>query len=431
MQVLGKDRAHAAQRMLSRPWCADPFLKEIILELVEKPLSVARLIANSHPIKELYGEFRAKATEPIKISKAIKDLAFAPQRYSSEAKVLARLCLTWDAVLGVLTSVPTIRGHTSPEGAACLQTLRFLTAERILQLGMLADSALELHRVVRALDSDSFVEAELPEELDLYKSILHKLFVEGLCLQIPGLTKLMIKYLDSPRSILVADVAKTIGGCDDSVKRACLTRMAAYTVVAESVMNSEFPSFELMASLRVFSVSDEAKSKRQCESGEQENCLKQLAQAVGVCPATLQFEFQHFYPIAAKFGKQGLRTFDAWKRAMETTSKNRLAHSNEALVPVLARLGAWTCSSSAVERGFGMALQAKQLGQGQDEHVSSEAMILVLQQDVLQGQSADEVDRKDLISRAKRVWASFCSRVRASGATKRKARWDKGIARTI
>ena len=118
------------------------------MQLVEKQHSVARLIANSPQIKELYSDFRSKATEPVKISKAIRDLAFAPQRYSSEAKVLARLVLTWDAVLGVLTSVPTIRGPRSSEGAACLDTLRFLDSEKVLQLGMLADSALELHQAV-------------------------------------------------------------------------------------------------------------------------------------------------------------------------------------------------------------------------------------------------------------------------------------------
>ena len=157
-----------------------------------------------------------------------------------------------------------MRGPRSPEGAACLETLRFLDNEKMLQLGMLADSALELHRVVKDLDSDNFDEAEFPAELDLYKQILNKLFVDGLCLTVPGMTKLMLGYLQQPRSVLVADVAKTLGGnAEDPVMRhQCLKRMAAYTVVAEAVMNGEFPSFELMGCFKVFSVSDEAKSKQ-------------------------------------------------------------------------------------------------------------------------------------------------------------------------
>ena len=400
------------------------------MQLVEKQHSVARLIANSPQIKELYSDFRSKATEPVKISKAIRDLAFAPQRYSSEAKVLARLVLTWDAVLGVLTSVPTIRGPRSSEGAACLDTLRFLDSEKVLQLGMLADSALELHRVVKALDSDDFDEAELPQELDLYKSILQKLFIDGLCLQIPGMTKLMLGYLEKPRNLLVADVAKTLGGTDAGTRRQCLRRMAACVAVAESVMDGEFPTFELMSSLRAFSVSDEVKSKQRRQSGEIQNCLEKLAQVIQVCPTTLQFEYDHFFPLAAKFGRQGLQTFDAWKKAVDSTSKSRAAHSTEALVPVLARLGAWSCSSSSVERGFGIALAAKQLGQGQDEHVALEENILIIQQDILRGKTADELDLKDVILRAKSIWASCCARVRKSGDGKRKARWDRGIPRT-
>ena len=82
----------------------------------------------------------------------------------------------------------------------------------MLQLGMLADSALELHRVVRSFDTDDFDEAELPQELDLYRSTLERLFIDGLCLQVPGMTKLMMGYLEKPRNLLVADVAKTLGG---------------------------------------------------------------------------------------------------------------------------------------------------------------------------------------------------------------------------
>ena len=126
--MLGKDRAHAAQRMLSRPWSADAVLKEVVGHFVEKPQSIARLINNSEAVKDLYGNFRKKTDELVPISKNIRDLAFAPQRYSSESKVLARLVLTWDAVLGVLTALPEIRGRTSTEGNACLETLAFLDA---------------------------------------------------------------------------------------------------------------------------------------------------------------------------------------------------------------------------------------------------------------------------------------------------------------
>ena len=44
--------------------------KAIVDEYVEKPRSVARLIANSHAIKDLYSNFRKKSDEKIPISQS-------------------------------------------------------------------------------------------------------------------------------------------------------------------------------------------------------------------------------------------------------------------------------------------------------------------------------------------------------------------------
>ena len=417
--------------MLSRPWAADHTLREVVSEFLEKPNSVARLINNSQVIRDLYADFRKKVREPVAISKHIRDLAFAPQRYSSESKVLARLVLTWDSVLGVLSSVPDIRGNTSSEGIACLATLHFVTSEKALLLSMLADAALELHRVVRAFDTGDCDESELPFELDRYRQVIRKLFIEGACLHVPGLTRLMLNYLSEQRTFLAGGVRKTLGGdLTADIRHRCLKHMAAYVVVAESVLESEFPEFELISAFRVFSLSDEGRLRKQLESGERRRCLEKLAQAVSVEPETLIYEFEHFLPISMKFARaEGLQNFDAWRKAIKATQKNRMAHSAEALIPVLARLGAWSCSSSAVERGFGKAQAVKQIGQSQDEHVHLEENILILQQDVLQ-EPLQPAQQRSLIERAKALWLRHCQRVRASGTTKRVQRWDKNLPRT-
>lgn len=412
--------------MLSRPWSADAVLKEVVGHFVEKPHSIARLVNNSEAVKDLYVNFRKKTDELVPISKNIRDLAFAPQRYSSESKVLARLVLTWDAVLGVLTALPEIRGRTSTEGNACLETLAFLTPERALLLAMLADAALELHRVVRAFDAEECDESELPYELDRYRSVIRKLFIEGACLHV-GLTKLMLKHLESQKLLLSAGFRSTFGGpgtVTQDVKRDCLKRMAAYVVVAESVLEGEFPSFQLVSSLRVFSLSDSSRTQKQLESGERNNCLEKLAEAIGIDPEALKFEFQHFHDLAQKMARvESLQNFAAWRAAVERTSKNRM-YSAEAITPALARLGCWSCSSSGVERGLGAAQNLKQLGQSQDDNVIGEETLLILQQD------AGIHDEKTLIASAKDLWVKNCSRVRASGQVKRVQRWDAGIRRT-
>eukprot|EP00435_Cladocopium_sp_Y103_P059167 s225_g21.t1 len=198
--VLGKDRAHAAQRMLSRPWAADGVLKEVVAHFVEKLHSIARLINNSEAVKDLYADFRKKTDELI---------------------------------------------HSN----ACLETLAFLTPEKALLSAMLADGALELHRVVRAFDA---------EEL-----------------------------------LLAPGFRCTFGGpgtLTQDVTRDCLKRMSAYVVVAESVLEGEFPTFQLVSSLRAFSLSDSYRTQRQLESGERNNCLEKLAQAIGVDAEALSKE---------------------------------------------------------------------------------------------------------------------------------------------
>ncbi|CAL1167667.1 unnamed protein product [Cladocopium goreaui] len=216
-KVLGKGRAHPAQRMLSRPLAADPQLKEIADEFVEKPQSVARLVANR---------------------------------------------------------------------AACLASLQFLSAEKALLLGMLADAALELHRFARA------------------------------CVHV-GLAKVMLQHLAEPRL------------------------------------------------------------RKQLENGERANCLQKFADAIGVNGAALKYEFGHFLPIASKFAHvEGLENFHAWRKAIRCTQKNRMAHSAEALIPALARLGCWSCSSSGCELGFSVAQNVKQLGQSQDENINSKEVLL-------------------------------------------------------
>ena len=410
--------------MLSRPWAADPELKQVIEEFIEKPHSVARLIANSHVVKDLYSDFRKKSQEKVPIAKSIRDLAFAPQRYSSESKVLARLVLTWDAILGVLTALPDMRGRTSAEGAACLATLQWLNPEKALLLSMLADAALELHRVVRAFDTNVCDESELPYELDRYRAVIRKLFVEGNCLHV-GLTKIMLQHLSEQRLLMSQGFRANLGGAaavTEDLKRQCLKRMSAYVVVAESVLEGEFPHFQLVSSLRVFSLSDETRLQKQLQSGERNNCLEKLARAIGVEAESLKYEFEHFLPIAIKFARiEGLENFQAWKKAVLSTQKNRMAHPAEALIPTLARLACWSCSSSGVERGFAAAQNVKQLGQSQDENTNLEEVLLILQQDVFTSDFGDAAE-KNLIAGAKKIWTLNCSRVRASGSEKRVAR---------
>lgn len=405
-------------------------MQEVLNQILEKPNSIARLITNSAIFKELYVKLREKTDHQINVSKKLRDLAWAPQRYASESKALGRIVLTWPAILALLQAIPQVRGNAAAEAQACLETLQWLNTEKIVQLSLMADAALELANLVRELDRSDLNEADVFEELERYRAVQRKLFVEGLVFQVPSCASVMARYLSKPTAILSGGLAKSIGGGDltEDVRKRCLARMSAFVVLGEKVMEAEFPAFELLSCLRVFSLHDETRSKRQVEAGERDRCLEQLAQAIQVDADVLKFEFQHFQPIAKQFAQRdNLSNFGAWKKAILATGKTRSSHTIDALRPAIVRLGGWSSSSCEVERGFSKAKASKPDGCSQDEHVSLEETFLIIQDASSRGLS--EKDWKTLFREASSVWASRCGRVRASGQ-KRCERWDKGIGRT-
>ena len=142
---------------MCRPWDADDFLKAINCELITKTKSIAKLLDYSPFVAELFANNRLRCTEAVQIAQHVRDFSYAPQRFASEAKTLCRLVICFDAAMATISQVADIRGPTSQEGAACLVTLEFLSEEVMLQLGMLADAAMQTFNLVRECDSLSVV----------------------------------------------------------------------------------------------------------------------------------------------------------------------------------------------------------------------------------------------------------------------------------
>ena len=174
------------------------------------------------------------------------------------------------------------------------------------------------------------------------------------------------------------------------IQKRRLTRMATYVELVGNIMAAEFPYHDIMAAFKVFTVKDLARCKQMTGNGERQKALQCLAKVIRVNPESLVYEFFHHQPLAQKFCRvEGLSSFDAWKKAIE---KKRTLPS--ALMAELARCGAWSASSSEVERGFSAAKGGKVEGKGQDEYVCSELDHLVLAQDVLPQRR-----------RVKRIWS--------------------------
>ena len=136
-------------RVLERPWDADPFLKAVNHQLIQKRKSIAKQFEVSPCAAELFVANRAPCGESVMISQHIRDFSSAQQRFASEAKTLARLVICFDVAMSTLSQVAAARGPKSEEGAASVETLEFLTEEVMLQMGMLADAAMETYSLVR------------------------------------------------------------------------------------------------------------------------------------------------------------------------------------------------------------------------------------------------------------------------------------------
>ena len=413
------------QRMMMRPWKCDPVIASIMHQFVEKKNSPAKLITHFPSFQRTYEELRARSKEEVSLSKHVHSFAYAPQRYSSESQTLCRIILTIDAVVGLLTTVQQTR-NGKPEGQAARDTLASITTEGLLQLSMLGDAALEQYRIVASLDRSDLDEAEIPRELEDFHEKLDRLFRQRQVLEIPGLTQLMVRKLKEPRSVLLTSGQAVNWGGPHAVTPAmlehCLARMCAYCTLSRKTWEAEFPGFELMANFKVFSLANGSQTPPDCSS-----MLEVLAKAIGVHFPTLRMEYDDFRPLAAKLAKkEGLSNFAAWKRSLEVTTRQRASHPATALLPVLARYGCWSSSTSSVERGFSMAQQAKNPGCSQDQHVAREEDVLILNQDVIPKMADKEQSR--LCEAAACVWRETCSRVRTSGVKKRAERWDKGIS---
>ena len=118
--------------------------------MIQKHKSIAKQLDASPFAAELFAANRDRCgKESAPIAPRIRDFSYAPQRFVSEAKTLARLVLCFDAAMSTLSQVAAARGRTSEEGAASVETLEFLTEEVMLQMGMLADAAMETFSLVR------------------------------------------------------------------------------------------------------------------------------------------------------------------------------------------------------------------------------------------------------------------------------------------
>ena len=158
----------------------------------------------------------------------------------------------------ILTAMEIYRVRRDENRSKALKFLEFIDAERILCLAMIGDAGDESMALTRYLDSELMATEDLPSNCEVFLKKIVMLFVDGRCVEF-GYTHYCLKMLKTPITIML-NTPKTIGsrsGASQHVIDRCLSRMATWVKMSESVLASEFPHFRVFSSFRIFSLSDE------------------------------------------------------------------------------------------------------------------------------------------------------------------------------
>jgi hypothetical protein len=180
-----------------------------------------------------------------------KGLGAAKHRFESWAKPFAMAVMTLPALIRTAEEISITRAGKA-EGKDADDFLIFLNAERILQLGMMADGSDEGVVLIRIFDDELTDPAMQADELWMFRRRLELLFGTGTsrCFSLPGYTKAACDFLES-RVHVVKQRGKTITtfggpGSIEQVKQTCLARMQEWVSLCDYIIAAEFPDFELI-----------------------------------------------------------------------------------------------------------------------------------------------------------------------------------------
>lgn len=359
---------HNCGRITSRPWAADPYMKETLDVLIFSKDSIVNMIKNSPFIAQQFHSFCQQVADAPVSGLAVRDLQYRKHRFNSLQKPLGRTVLFVDALL--LTAEWIVVHRPGAQADSASRFLQWLDEERLIQMAMCADGADESMSLVRYCDTEKYELAELQTELAALMARLDLLVNRGRILHLQGYTTHMLKALKRARLLFNRQrQAKVLGGPGRDLvplTERCLQRMSTWVALCGSVVLAEFPREDLMASFSVFDLSTKA---RQVEDGDPEHlawrdlAFKKIAAALHVDRAALQSEFEdHAGLVSQLLRTTGGTTFEAWRAAVKRTQSRaslRRVHPATALWPVLLRLGAWNgATTSGVEQTFSVQHRA-------------------------------------------------------------------------
>ena len=410
LRLITRDKAHASRRLLQRTWTADVYINNLTGLILYAKGSLAKLLEYSLPFQERFARYQ-KDANPTQL-RALQNLSFAKQRFDSAAVPLGRLVLCMDAALSVLDDILKERAHGSREHNAAVEIAEMLDTEACLQLAMLADSAHDVLALTRFFDKDSYDVAEMPRILCDFQHRCKAMWVQGGCLHGGDtFTSHMLTFLARPRLLWQRDGPKTLGlrgGVPVQTQERCLARMQNWYTLAESVLRTEFPHFELLNGFSALSL----RSKK-----PKLGLLEPVCRCLEIDFGKMQVELDGLWPLAVHMFHGD--TLEAWRAAVQHsqgTYKRRKCYPLGEGLRMLRRLACYTGSTCGVEQNFSV-LQRVTKGC----YYSPFGMLMM----ALVATSADIAADSKLVGAARLIWQqafgrsmSFVKRVRLRSSKK-------------
>ena len=419
--IIVRDKAHGARRILQRPWDCDDLFKSVITLLVSGKGSIAQKIQNSHVFRGWYEEASRASTEKA-LTSTFSHLKAARHRFEKNATPLHRIVCDPDANYEWLNRIIVERAGTE-DGAHSKSLLEVLDEEVWTVASILADIGDDCLEFIRIWDSPYPDLAKLNRSVKAFLDKMKLLYFNGEVFKVPGHSAFMMDWLKKPHHYWVNGKLMTIGGCADRIARLIeniMPKLKAFVVLVEKVVLAEFPSFEIIAAMNCFDLT-EWNSRELTEDRTKD--LERLAQAFSVDLDSLKMQFFDHGCVAAKLKREkGLESnAAAWKAAKSQLNDRRLAlrHPSTSFDPVHAAYGGLGCSTSGLESDFSVYKRVM----GEHRLSAGEA----IEEGRLRIMFCPKDKRKNIAKKARLVWKTIYKKSRKRVS----ARWDKGLPKKV
>ncbi|CAL1159375.1 unnamed protein product [Cladocopium goreaui] len=247
-----RDRAHAARRVISRPFKASAEIWDVFQALIWGNASMPATIQSSDVLRKVFNQYVKDMG-----GDRVQSMSLCKQRFDSHQKATGRLIL-WLRPTIKTAIYATVYRRNDRDGERAAFFLRSLSEERVLLLAMVADFTDEATRIIRLMDSEAADVATHNIELDVFASRVKHLFIDEHATK-SGYTMFALESLKTPIAFDVDGKSKTLGGptkVSPAMIARCFASMKKLVGLSTEVIASEFPAYEILTALKIFDVSE-------------------------------------------------------------------------------------------------------------------------------------------------------------------------------